>query len=218
MALAIFDLDNTLLNGDSDHAFGEFLVEKGAVDAELHSRMNTKFYQDYQAATLDINAYLTFALEPLTRFSMAELEAWRAEFVDQKIKPMLQSKAFDLIMQHRKKGDFLLIITATQDFITRPIAELLGVDSLIATRAEIKDGQFTGRVEGTPSFQHGKIERLEQWLLSHPHNLEGSYFYSDSINDLPLLRLVDNPVAVDADERLTAIASRYDWPIMSLRD
>lgn len=218
MALAIFDLDNTLLNGDSDHAFGQFLVDKGAVDAEHFQQANDRFYQDYKDGTLDITRYLQFALAPLEQHPMATLEQWRQEFMQEIVEPMILAKGRELLMQHRRQGDFLLIITATNDFVTRPIAKSLGVDSLIATQAECLDGHFTGRVVGVPSFQHGKIERLEQWLLSHPHNLNDSYFYSDSINDLPLLRLVDNPVAVDPDERLRAIATRYDWPILSLRD
>ncbi len=218
MALAIFDLDNTLLAGDSDHAFGQFLVNKGAVDAVSFKQANDAFYQDYQQGTLDIAKYLQFALKPLTEHPMATLQQWHQEFMREIIEPMILPKGKELLMQHRLKGDFLLIITATNDFITRPIAKALGVDSLIATQCEIQDDRYTGRVVGAPSFQHGKIERLEQWLLRHPHNLNGSYFYSDSINDLPLLRLVDNPVAVDPDERLHAIASRYDWPILSLRE
>lgn len=218
MALAIFDLDNTLLHGDSDHAWGEFLVTKGVVDSELYKRKNDEFLLQYQAGDLDINEYLEFALKPLVDNDIATLEALRAEFLEVVIEPMILAKGEALIAEHKAKGDVVMIITATNEFVTAPIAKRLGMDALIGTTPEMEDGLYTGRVAGVPSFQRGKVERLEQWMLENKKTIYGSFFYSDSYNDLPLLRVVDNPVAVDADERLTKIAERYYWDIMSLRD
>ena len=218
MTLAIFDLDNTLINGDSDHAWGEFLLAKGIVEPEVYQQANDHFYQQYQQGGLNIDEYLAFALAPLTRFTLAELDNLHGQFMRQVITPMLLDKAKALLNKHRQQGHFLLIITATNRFVTAPIADLLGVDDLLASDAEIIDGRYTGKVEGIPCFQHGKVQRLQQWLLSQPHSLEGSYFYSDSHNDLALLNLVDHPVAVDGDERLNAEAKAKGWPMISLRD
>lgn len=218
MTLAIFDLDNTLLNGDSDHAWGEFLVRQGIVDPVVYKNSNDQFYADYQRGELDIFAYLEFALEPLTRFTMAELQQLHQKFMTDSVAPMMQPKAFDLLAQHRQKGHHLLIITATNHFVTAPIGAALQVDDLLATNPEIKDNRYTGKVAGTPCYQHGKVARLETWLQENNESLSGSYFYSDSINDLPLLERVDNPYAVDPCASLREIAEQKQWPIISLRD
>ncbi len=217
MSLAIFDLDNTLIAGDSDHGWGEFLVEKALVDPAAYKAENDRFYTDYERGELDIQAYLRFSLAPLTRFSMEELAALHREFMATKIAPLRLPKAEQLLAKHRAQGDFLLIITSTNRFITEPIARELGVDHILATDAEIVDGRYTGELLGTPCFQEGKITRLKAWLEDHDSDLAGSYFYSDSINDAPLLKIVDHPVAVDPDEQLLQLAQAMDWPIISLR-
>lgn len=218
MALAIFDLDNTLIAGDSDYSWGVFLVEKQLVDAETYRIANEQFYQDYKNGTLDIRAYLHFSLAPLTRFSLSELSDMHAEFMQKHIEPIMLKKAEALLRKHREQGDHLLIITATNGFITRPIAKRLGVDDILATDPEVIDGIHTGNFIGTPCFQAGKITNLHEWLKYNNHSLTGAYFYSDSINDLPLLELVDTPIAVDPDDRLAAIATERNWKIISLRD
>ena len=218
MRLAIFDLDNTLLNGDSDHAWGEFLVSRGIVDADSYQQANDYFFQQYQQGGLDINEFLTFALKPLASNSLIELNQWHHEFMQECVAPMRLERADQLLEKHRAEGDFLLIITATNHFVTGPIADSLGVDHIIATEPELVNGTFTGKVKGTPCFQKGKVIRLNNWLKETGYSLEGSYFYSDSHNDLPLLELVDNPVAVDADDKLTTIAKQRDWPQISLRE
>ncbi|ACE83482.1 histidinol-phosphatase [Cellvibrio japonicus] len=217
MNLAIFDLDNTLIAGDSDHSWGQFLVERGLVDAELYKRANDQFYQDYKNATLDIDAYLKFSLKPLTEHSLEQLAQLHSEFMATHIAPMLLPKAQALLGEHRAKGDYLLIITATNGFVTRPIATYLGVDDIIATDPELVGSRYTGNYVGTPSFQHGKVLRLQEWLQAKDFDLGEAYFYSDSINDLPLLEQVGHPVAVDPDERLISIAHQREWPIISLR-
>ncbi|MCJ8297777.1 MAG: HAD-IB family hydrolase [Pseudomonadales bacterium] len=218
MALAIFDLDNTLINGDSDHAWGEFLCEKGIVDVELYRQANDVFYQQYLNGNMDMQAFLAFALKPLKDHSVLQLQQWHSEFMAQKIQPMMQSKARQKLQQHRSQGDFILIITATNLFVTGPIAAALEVDDIIATAPEMVDGEYTGNYSGTPCFQEGKIVRLKQWLEQNPQQLEGSYFYSDSRNDLPLLELVDHPIAVDADQYLSQVAKQRNWPHISFRD
>ncbi|MES2675276.1 MAG: HAD family hydrolase [Pseudomonadota bacterium] len=218
MSLAIFDLDNTLLAGDSDHSWGEFLVQKNLVDGEEYRLANDRFYQDYKAGTLDIYAFLQFSLAVLTRHPAEELAALHLEFMQTHIQPMLLPKAKALLDQHRARGDYLLIITATNSFVTRPIAQLLNVDDILATDPEIVAGRYTGKSIGTPCFQGGKVIRLHEWLETNKHKLDGAYFYSDSINDLPLLELVTNPVAVDPDERLEKIAKEKGWPVISLRE
>jgi HAD superfamily hydrolase (TIGR01490 family) len=218
VALAIFDLDNTLIAGDSDHSWGVFLVEKQLVDAEAYRLANDKFYADYKNGTLDIRAYLQFSLAPLAHHTLEELQKLHDEFMATHIEPLMLPKAEALLRKHREQGDQLLIITATNGFVTRPIARRLGVADILATDPEIINSRYTGNFVGTPCFQAGKITYLHDWLKSHQHSLEGAYFYSDSINDLPLLEQVDNPIAVDPDERLTAIARTRNWPILSLRD
>ena len=218
MTLAIFDLDNTLLAGDSDHAWGEFLVEEGIVDAEEYRKANDRFYQEYLNGELDILHYLGFALQPLAKHGMEDLLAWRKHFMEKKVRPMLQDKAFELLEKHRSQGHTLMIITATNRFVTEPIAELLGIEHLIATDPELVNGRYTGQVAGVPSFQDGKVTRLNDWLASQDETLEGAWFYSDSLNDVPLLKKVDNPVAVDPDPTLEKLALEKGWKVMSLRD
>ena len=218
MGLAIFDLDNTLLKGDSDHAWGEFLVQKGIVDSQIYKNKNDQFFEQYQAGTLDIREYLEFALQPLVHNELTTMLALRDEFVSTMIEPMILAKGEALIAEHKAKDDLIMIITATNSFVTEPIAKRLGVDVLIGTDPEMEDGVYTGRVAGIPSFQRGKVERLEAWMLANRETIYGSTFYSDSHNDLPLLRIVDNPIAVDPDERLAGIAEKYDWDIISLRN
>jgi HAD superfamily hydrolase (TIGR01490 family) len=218
MALAIFDLDNTLLGGDSDYLWGRYLAENAIVDPQSYHDTNLAFYNDYQSGQLDINAFLQFVFEPLAKNSMQDLLAWRADYLQQKILPIILPKGLELIEQHRQQGDTLLIITATNSFLTTPIAELLKIDHLIATDPEMLDGRYTGKVFGVPSFQHGKVERLQHWLAEHQQDLAGSYFYSDSHNDLPLLEQVDTPIAVDPDDKLAEVARQRDWKILSLRE
>jgi len=218
MTLAIFDLDNTLLNGDSDHAWGVFLAAQGIVDPEVHSKANDQFYQEYLNGELDVFRYQRFVLEPLAQFSMDELHAMRERFMASHVQPMLQAKAAELLQHHRSQGHTLMIITATNHFITEPIADLMGIEHLIATNPEVVNGRFTGEVSGTPSFQGGKVTRLEQWLSENDETLNGAWFYSDSINDAPMLEQVANPVVVDPDPRLEAMARERGWPVMSLRD
>ncbi len=218
MALAIFDLDNTLLAGDSDHAWGEYLVEKGIVNAKLYKEANDQFLKDYQTGQLDIQAYLEFALKPLSERSVSELHTLREEFFNTKIKPIMLAKAFELLQSHRKNGDFLLIITATNRFVTEIIAEAFEVDDLIATEPEMIGNTYTGKVAGIPSFKEGKITRLNEWLSNKDHDLSGAFFYSDSHNDTPLLELVDYPIAIDPDDILRQTSETNNWPIQSLRD
>jgi len=217
MALALFDLDNTLLDGDSDYLWGCFLVEHGIVDGEFYASENQRFYNQYLQGSLDIHEFLRFQLKPLAAHSCPQLEHWREKYLTEKIDPILLSKARDLLDQHRTRGDELLIITATNRFITEPIARRYGVSHLLATEPEIVDGEYTGGITGTPCFQAGKVERLHAWLQQNHQNLDGSWFYSDSHNDLPLLEQVDHPVAVDPDDTLKSHARRLGWPIISLR-
>jgi HAD superfamily hydrolase (TIGR01490 family) len=216
MALAIFDLDNTLLAGDSDYLWGRFLVEKGAVDGPLYERENERFFQLYKEGRLDIHEFLRFSLAPLRRHPKQKLQAWRQEFLESRIDPLISGQARQLVEKHRQAGDTLMIITATNAFVTRPIAERFGIDILIATEPETLDGQYTGGVAGLPSYREGKVLRLEEWLAMHGRELQGSWFYSDSHNDLPLLERVDHPVAVDPDETLRRVALERQWPILQL--
>lgn len=218
MSLAIFDLDNTLLNGDSDHAWGEFLVRHNIVEPEHYRRQNDHFYEQYKQSTLDIMEYQTFVLEPISRFSVEELELLHRQFMQEFVNPMRLRKADDLLRKHREQGDFLLIITATNRFVTAPIARALGVDDLLATDPERSGNRYTGKVSGIPCYREGKVQRLRHWLEDTEHSLDNSYFYSDSINDLPLLEVVTYPVVVDGDDRLQAEARQRNWPMISLRD
>jgi HAD superfamily hydrolase (TIGR01490 family) len=217
MALAIFDLDHTLLTGDSDHAWGEFLIERGVVDAAAYRAANDRYYAEYQAGTLDIFDFLAFALAPLARLERGTLERLLAEFVQAQIRPMVAPGTPALLATHRARGDTLVIITATNRFVTAPVARVLGVEHLIATDPEERDGRFTGRVAGTPCYREGKVTRLRDWMRRYDLNLTDSWCYSDSHNDLPLLTEVDHPVAVDPDPLLRREAHARGWPIISLR-
>ena len=218
MSLALFDLDNTLIAGDSDYLWGRHLVATGLVDAVHYERENARFYADYRAGTLDIQAFLRFALEPLARIGMEQLLALREDFMRQHIEPILLARARQLVERHRRAGDTLVVITATNSFVTGPIAAALGVPHLIATEPEMRDGRYTGEVAGTPAFREGKVTRLMEWLAASGEDLAGSSFYSDSHNDLPLLLAVESPVAVDPDPQLRAEAEHRRWPIVSLRE
>jgi HAD superfamily hydrolase (TIGR01490 family) len=217
MALAIFDLDNTLLGGDSDFLWGRYLCENGIVDETAYRDANERFYQDYQEGRLDIMAFLAFVFTPLKEHDYDQLRTWRSAYLEEKIAPIMLPAALELVAKHKAQGDTLLIITATNSFITTPIAERFGIEHLIATEPEMVEGQFTGQVAGTPSFQHGKVERLNTWLSERNEDLHGSTFYSDSHNDLPLLELVDTPIAVDPDPILRETAEKRGWKILSLR-
>lgn len=218
MPLAIFDLDNTLIAGDSDYSWGEFLVAQGKVDSDYYRVMNDRFFADYEAGRLDINAYLQFSLEPLSKITMAELSQLHEKFMAEVISPMMLDKAQGLLEKHRRAGDQLLVITSTNRFIVEPICKALGIDRVIATELEVVNGSYTGKVSGTPSYREGKVERLNNWLTANRQDIDGSYFYSDSINDLPLLQKVDYPVAVDPDPQLREQAAARGWQIISLRD
>ncbi len=218
--LALFDLDNTLLAGDSDYSWSLFLIEQGLLDASSHRARNEQFYQDYKNGNLDIYKFLEFQLKPLSQHSVAFLDTLHLKFMQEVIRPMMTTKAQDLVNKHQAAGDLCLIITATNSFVTKPIAEAYGIEHLIGTDPEMIDGRYTGGVSGVPSFQAGKVIRINQWLAERQQQLsdfETSYFYSDSHNDLPLMKLVTNPVAVDADETLTEYAKAQHWPHISLR-
>lgn len=216
MTLAIFDLDHTLLTGDSDYLWGEYMVENRIVDERKFRARNKVFYQDYQRGTLDSERYLEFALEPLIHFTIEELHAWRADYVEKWIKPLVAPGARKLLDSHRARNHELLIISATNLFVTEPIAQLLEVPTVLATEPEIIDNRYTGRYLGTPTYQEGKVTVLRQWLDDSDHSLDGSYFYSDSINDISLLELVDNPMAVNPDDELKAIAEDRNWKLVDL--
>ncbi len=220
MNLALFDLDNTLLAGDSDYEWGQFLIDRGVVDRDFYESRNRDFYEQYKAGTLDIHEFLAFALEPLARHTPAELARWHEAFMAERILPMIGPAARSLVARHAAQGDLMAIITATNAFVTAPIARELGVAHLIATQPEMVEGRYTGRAEGVPCFQAGKVTRLEAWLAARGQMLESfpeSWFYSDSANDLPLMQRVSHPVAVDPDARLEAVARERGWPILSLR-
>jgi HAD superfamily hydrolase (TIGR01490 family) len=216
--LAIFDLDHTLLDGDSDYCWGSFLADKGAVEAASYRRENQRYYEEYCAGTLDIYKFLEFVLKPLTEHPLPQLLAWRDEFMKTQIEPLIRRKAEELIDWHRKRGDELLIITATNSFVTGPIAARLKIPNLLATDPETVNNRFTGKVAGTPCFREGKVERYRQWLQQNGKSPRQTWFYSDSHNDVPLLELVMHPVAVDADEKLTAYAQKKGWRHISLRN
>jgi len=217
MALAIFDLDNTLINGDSDYLWGQFLIAKGAVNADFFQAENERFYREYKQGSLDIYEYQHFSLNILAQYDLDTLKQWQQEFMSNTIEQAIQPLAQACVNQHKAQGDHLLIITATNSFVTRPIGKRYGIHDLIGTEGEIKNNRFTGQVLGTPSFQEGKVTRLNEWLNEHPFDLSEAYFYSDSRNDLPLLEKVGHPVAVDADETLQQIAKQKNWPHISFR-
>lgn len=220
MNLAIFDLDNTLLNGDSDYNWSLFLIKKGILDQSIYEQQNEEFFKDYQTGSLDIDAYAEFQFKPLRENERLFLNDLRDEYVATIIRPMITEKAKDLVNEHRSQGDQLLIITATNSFITKPIAALFGIEELIGTDLEEINNQFTGKIKGVASFQEGKVTRLNQWLDNKHLTLaqfDKTFFYSDSKNDLPLLKIVSHPVAVNPDATLNAEAKKNNWPIMSLR-
>lgn len=220
MNLVLFDLDNTLLAGDSDYEWGRFLIDKGVVDGAHYEARNRAFYEDYKAGRLDIYAFLAFALRPLATHARDQLDAWHAEYMATRIRPMITPAARDLVKRHLDTADLVAVITATNGFVTGPIAREFGIPNLIATEPEEKDGRFTGEVAGTPCFREGKIARLEQFLEARGTRLDcldDSRFYSDSLNDLPLLEQVKHPVAVDPDPTLRAHAEARGWPVISLR-
>lgn len=218
MRLALFDLDNTLLGGDSDHAWGDYLCERGILDPIAYKQRNDAFYQDYLNGTLDLQAYLAFSMEIFAATEPAQLDQWHREFMRDCIEPIILPKALALLQQHREAGDMLVIITATNRFVTAPIARRLGVRTLLATECERDGERYTGRSTDIPCFREGKVTRLKRWMLENGYDLQDSYFYSDSLNDLPLLEQVTHPVAVDPDPKLREEAERRGWPVISLRD
>ncbi len=214
--LAIFDLDHTLLAGDSDYLWGQFVVEQGWVDGPEYERQNQVFYQQYQAGTLDIDAFASFSLKPLTEHDPEVLYALRQRFVRERIEPVIAAGTPALLERHRSAGDTLLITTATNRFITEPIAALLGVPHLLATDPEMIGGRYTGRLTGHANFREGKVLRLRQWLEQQRAPFEHLSCYSDSHNDLPLLNFAHRAVAVDPDPILRAEAERRGWAVISL--
>ena len=217
MTLAIFDLDHTLIAGDSDYLWGEYMVANQMVDEAAYRQKNELFYEEYKRGQLDSDNYLKFALEPLTHYPIEELYRWRQDFVETWIKPIVIPGSIELLEQHRAQQDILLIVSATNLFITEPIAKLLEVPIILSTEAEIIDNRYTGRFLGTPTYKEGKVIVLQEWLTESGHRLDGSYFYSDSITDISLLEKVDNPVAVNPDDELKAIAVQRGWTILQLR-
>ena len=221
MNLALFDLDNTLLSGDSDFEWAQFLISKGVLDPEVHEAKNEYFFAQYKAGTLDIHEFLDFQLLPLARHTRPQLDAWHAEFMTACIRPIINDRARTLVNRHLADGDLCALVTATNSFVTGPICLEFGISNLIATIPAQDNGQFTGKPRGTPSFREGKITRVEDWLESMGFwwsNFERSWFYSDSLNDLPLLSRVSDPVAVDPDPTLLAHAGTHGWPVLNLRE
>jgi HAD superfamily hydrolase (TIGR01490 family) len=218
MRLSLFDLDNTLLAGDSDFEWAQFLIEKGVLDREVYEASNQQFYEQYKAGTLDIHEFLDFQLKPLSRHPRKVLDDWHREYMRTHIMPIITQKARDLVASHRE--DARAIVTATNRFVTAPIAREFGIEHLVATEPEQHDGEFTGRVSGQPCFREGKVTRVHEWLAEHGLKWESfteTWFYSDSLNDLPLLEQVTHPVAVDPDETLKEAALENGWLIISLR-
>jgi HAD superfamily hydrolase (TIGR01490 family) len=215
--LVLFDLDNTLLAGDSDFEWAQFLIEQGVLDREVYEARNQAFYDQYRAGTLDIREFLDFQLKPLSRHPRSQLDAWHRDFMERKVRPLMREKARALVARHR--GDLRVVITATNSFVTAPIAREFGIPDLIATEPEQRNGEFSGAVSGIPCFREGKVARLEEWLAGRGSSLATfaeSWFYSDSLNDLPLLDRVSHPVAVDPDDTLRKHAASRGWPIISL--
>lgn len=217
MDLAIFDLDNTLLGGDSDYLWGHFLSEAGYVDGVSYRRRHDDYYRDYRRGCLDIEDFCRFQFQVLANNDIVTLRRLRARFIEEKIRPVVLPRAVELVESHRDQGCELLIITATNSFLTEPIAALFGIDNLIATEPEFIDGRYTGKLNGVPAFAEGKVIRYRRWLLERGCFPAISWFYSDSHNDLHLLSEVTRPVAVDPDETLRGEAQKRDWPIISLR-
>ncbi len=218
MALTLFDLDNTLITDDSDYLWGQYLVETGIVDRLEYAEKNRQFFKDYEQGHLDIDQYLKFSLKPLSLHNIQQLNNWRIDYIDTVIRPLVATGTQKLLEKHRSQGDTLMIISATNLFITQPIADLLEIPNILATRPEIKNGRYTGNYTGTTTFQEGKVKALNEWLEENNMDLSGSTFYSDSHNDLSLLEIVDYPVAVNPDEILRQTAEKNDWPIIDLRN
>ena len=221
--LALFDLDHTLLPCDSDYEWGQFLARIGVVDSQYYARQNERFYQDYKEGKLDIHEFLRFALKPLSEHTPAQLKEWHDQFMAEVINGQIRQKALDLVKQHQDAGDLCCVVTATNSFVTRPIVSSFGIEHLIATEpATHGDGPdviYTGEVKGIPNFREGKIQNLHEWLNRQNLNLAQlprSYFYSDSMNDLPLLEQVSHPVATNPDDRLRQEAQKRNWPILEL--
>ncbi len=220
MNLALFDLDNTLLACDSDYEWGQFLVDRGVLDREAYEAQNAAFYEQYKAGTLDIHEFLGFALRPLAEHAPEELDRWHADFMVTRIRPAIGAAARSLVRRHVDGGDLCAVVTATNSFVTGPIAREFGVPHLVATEPERLAGRFTGRVAGIPCFREGKVTRVDAWLAAQGRRLQDfpqSSFYSDSHNDLALLERVSHPVAVDPDAALAAEAGRRGWQMISLR-
>lgn len=221
MQLALFDLDNTLISGDSDFEWAQYLISKGVLDPEVHEAKNQYFYEQYKAGTLDIDEFLDFQLQPLARHPRSQLDAWHDEFMDTRIRPLISEQARSLVRSHQENGDLCALVTATNSFITGPICLEFGLSHLIATIPAQENGQFTGKPRGTPSFREGKIVRVEAWLEAMGFwwgNFERSWFYSDSLNDLPLLSRVSDPVAVDPDNTLLNHARTAGWQVLNLHN
>lgn len=222
MNLALFDLDNTLLAGDSDFEWAQFLISKGVVDREVQEAKNLQFYEDYKAGTLDIHAFLAFQLAPLARHPRAELDDWHREYMERHVRPIITGAARALVDRHLAAGDLCAVVTATNSFVTGPIARELGIPHLIGTipAVDVASGAFSGAPAGVPSFRDGKIARVEAWLESLGlwwGSFDDSTFYSDSHNDLPLMQRVRTPVAVDPDATLRSHAAEMGWQIITLR-
>lgn len=221
MDLVLFDLDNTLLAGDSDFEWAQFLIAQGVLDREVYEARNLAFFEQYKAGTLDIHAFLDFQLAPLARHDRAELDRWHAEFMATRVRPMITPAARALVAEHLSSGALVAIVTATNSFVTGPIAREFGIPHLVATIPAQRDGRFTGQPRGTPAFKAGKIERVDAWLESlglYAGSFAQRWFYSDSHNDLPLLERVERPVAVDPDDTLRICAQQRGWPVISLRE
>jgi HAD superfamily hydrolase (TIGR01490 family) len=220
LELALFDLDHTLLSGDSDYEWGNFLIEKHVLERESYAARNDHFFGQYKAGRLDIHEFLDFQLAPLATQPRAQLDEWLGEFMRTKVRPMIRKKGQDLVQRHLRQGHLCAIVTSTNAFITAPIAREFGIEHLLATELEVRDGKFTGKPSGTPSFRLGKVTRLAEWLGERGQTLasfSASWFYSDSLNDLPLLERVTHPVAVDPDETLRSEALSRGWTIISLQ-
>jgi HAD superfamily hydrolase (TIGR01490 family) len=217
MPLALFDLDNTLIGGDSDYLWGEFLCEIGAVDKEYYQDQNKYFYEQYCLGKLDIYAYSAFSMEPLSRYSMNELGKFHKQFMHEKIEPLFLLEAEKVVNKHRNNGDTIAVITASNNFVTAPIVNLLGIENLLATELEKISGSYSGKVLGTPCYKHGKVEKLKMWMERTGESIANSTFYSDSHNDLPLLELVTNPIAVNPDDELMKISIERGWTVLDWR-
>ena len=217
MKFALFDLDHTLLDGDSDHLWGRFLVRQGVLDGERFAATNARYYADYRAGRLDIHEFLAFGLRPLADHEPGQLQRWRSRFVAENIRPRITAAARELVTGHRDAGHTPVIITATNRFVAEPVAAEFGIAHLIATEPEQQGGRYTGRVQGVPCFREGKVQRFEQWLDERRWQADETWFYSDSHNDLPLLQRVQHPVAVNPDEELARVAAERGWPVLALR-